>query len=178
MTGLPRLRHDLPARRTSLPGILAVFLIASAFTLTTPQAGGAEEAPKTDNADEVSPEVLPPRPVVETDPVVITTQRHAVPIDQVGAAVTVIQGEDLRRRPSRDVLQALREVPGVSVVQTGSRGGATSLFVRGGEADQNLVLIDGVQVNNGGGAYDFANLTTENIERIEIVRGPASGLYG
>lgn len=177
MTGLPRLRHDLRARRTSLPGILAVFLIASAFALTTPLAGGAEEAPET-VADEVSPEVLPSRPVVETDPVVITTQRHAVPIDQVGAAVTVIQGEDLRRRPSRDVLQALREVPGVSVVQTGSRGGATSLFVRGGEADQNLVLIDGVQVNNGGGAYDFANLTTENIERIEIVRGPASGLYG
>ena len=77
-----------------------------------------------------------------------------------------------------DVFQLLRTVPGLSVTQTGSRGGLTTVFPRGGNANFNLVLIDGVPVNDAGGAYDFSDLTTDNIERIEIIRGPQSALYG
>jgi len=72
----------------------------------------------------------------------------------------------------------LRIVPASVMVETGSFGGVSSLFVRGGQSDYVKVLVDGVPVNQAGGAYDFANLTTDNVDRIEIVRGPASVLYG
>jgi vitamin B12 transporter len=93
-------------------------------------------------------------------------------------AVTVISGDDLRARGITRVAEALREVPGVALVQSGSFGALTSLFLRGGESRYTKVLIDGVAVNAAGGSFDFSHLTTDNIERIEIVRGPASVLYG
>jgi vitamin B12 transporter len=92
--------------------------------------------------------------------------------------VTVIQGEELRARGVTRVLDALREVPGVAVVQSGSFGAVGSVFMRGGESDYVQVLVDGVKVNQPGGAFDFSGLTTEHVERIEVVRGPASALYG
>jgi vitamin B12 transporter len=69
-------------------------------------------------------------------------------------------------------------VPGLSLAQTGSYSGATSLFVRGGESKFTKVLVDGVPMNEAGGAFDFSSLTMDNLDRIEIVRGPASVLYG
>jgi vitamin B12 transporter len=96
----------------------------------------------------------------------------------VTASATVLQGDVLRARGVEYVLDALRDVPGAAVVQTGSFGGLTSLYLRGGNDNFVRVLIDGVPVNDPGGAFDFANLTTENVDRIEIVRGPASVLYG
>lgn len=114
-------------------------------------------------------------------PVVVTATRFAVPLDAVPYAVTVINGAALREQGIRTVTEALRTVPGANVVATGSYGSVTSLFVRGGESDHVKVLIDGVPQtgpNGPGGAYDFANLTTDNVERIEIVRGPVSTLYG
>jgi vitamin B12 transporter len=115
------------------------------------------------------------RPVVLKEVVVTATR---VPVPAVTAAATVLEGDELRGRGVEYVLDALREVPGATVVQTGSFGGITSLFLRGGNDNFVRVLIDGVPVNEPGGAFDFANLTTENVERIEIVRGPASVLYG
>ena len=92
--------------------------------------------------------------------------------------MTVLSGEQLRREGITTVLDALRLAPGMSVVQTGSYGGLTSLFIRGGESKFVKVLIDGVPVNDAGGAFDFSTLSTENLDRIEVVRGPASVLYG
>jgi vitamin B12 transporter len=92
--------------------------------------------------------------------------------------VTIIQGDDLRARGVRFVQDALREVPGAMVVQGGSYGGLGSLFLRGGESDYVKVLIDGAPVNQSGGAYNWANLTTDNVDRIEVLRGPGSVLYG
>ncbi|HXI35170.1 MAG TPA: TonB-dependent receptor [Gemmatimonadales bacterium] len=111
-------------------------------------------------------------------PVVVTATLVPAPSDAVPAAVTVISGDALRARGVRTVADALRFVPGASVVESGSFGSQTSLFLRGGESDYVKVLIDGVPQNLPGGSFDFANLTTADIDRIEIVRGPVSVLYG
>ncbi|HZK78566.1 MAG TPA: TonB-dependent receptor, partial [Gemmatimonadaceae bacterium] len=93
-------------------------------------------------------------------------------------AITVLSGEELRARGITRVSDALRSVPGASLVQNGANGSVTTLFLRGGESRYTKVLIDGVAVNAPGGFFDFSHLTTDNIERIEIVRGPASVTYG
>jgi vitamin B12 transporter len=112
------------------------------------------------------------------DPVVVTAER--VPTARVAspATTTVITREQLAQRGLRRVAEALRTVAGLEIVETGSIGGNTALFVRGGESDYVKVLVDGVPLNDPGGAIDLADLTTDNVERIEIVRGPVSVLYG
>ena len=108
----------------------------------------------------------------------VTATRIPVPRNAVPAAVTVITGAELRARGINFVSDALRGVPGAAVVQGGPQGSLTTLFLRGGEADYVKVLVDGVALNAPGGAFDFGELTTDNIERIEVVRGPVSVLYG
>ncbi|HVS59265.1 MAG TPA: TonB-dependent receptor [Gemmatimonadaceae bacterium] len=110
--------------------------------------------------------------------VVVSASKVPRPASTLTQAVTVLLGEDLRARGVTRVSDALREVPGAMLVQNGSYGAVTSLFLRGGESRYTKVLIDGVPVNASGGFFDFSHLTTDNIERIEIVRGPASVLYG
>ena len=112
------------------------------------------------------------------EPVVVSASTLPRRSDALSQAVTVLSGDDLRARGVTRVTDALREVPGAQLVQSGSFGSITSLFLRGGESRYTKVLIDGVAVNSAGGAFDFSHLTTDNIDRIEIVRGPASVLYG
>ncbi len=114
----------------------------------------------------------------ELEGLVVTATPTPRPIESVSSSVTVLDGADLRARGLTRVQDALREVPGVDVVQGGSYGAVTSLFVRGAESDHVLVLVDGVQVNQPGGAFDFSGLTLDDVERVEVVRGPASSLYG
>lgn len=109
---------------------------------------------------------------------VVTATRMPVPRAAVPSPVTVLTGSDLRARGIARVADALTVIPGVDVVETGSWGGRASLFVRGGESDYVQVLVDGVPVNATGGSVDLATLSVDDIERIEVVRGPASVLYG
>jgi vitamin B12 transporter len=121
---------------------------------------------------------LAPEEPVELGQVVVTATKTEVPLKTVAASVTVITKEEIEARQATEIPSLLREVPGLNVTQQGSRGSTTTIFPRGGESNFNMVLIDGVKVNDAGGFFDFGDLSTDNIERIEIIRGPHSALYG
>ncbi|MGI9403533.1 MAG: TonB-dependent receptor plug domain-containing protein [Hyphomicrobium sp.] len=102
-----------------------------------------------------------------------------VPINQLGASITVVTRKELQEQQIRYAADALRSLPGVEVTQSGGPGNLTQVRIRGAEANQTLVLIDGIEVNNPtDGAFDFSNLSAYDIERIEVIRGPMSGIYG
>jgi len=110
--------------------------------------------------------------------VVVTASRVPIATAAPIAMSTVLSGDDLRAQGITRVEDALRLVPGAQVVSSGPEGSQTSLFLRGGNSNYVRVLVDGVPVNEAGGAFDWASLTVSNIDRIEVVQGPASVLYG
>src|SRR5216110_3417465 len=115
----------------------------------------------------------------EVEQVVVSATRFDIPLDQSPASVSVIGSEDMEQKQIERVSDALREVPGLSVVQTGTAGQLTSVFMRGLPSQDMQVLLNGIPINQGlAGQFDFANLTTDDIDRIEVVRGPQSTLYG
>jgi vitamin B12 transporter len=111
-------------------------------------------------------------------PVVVTATIVPISAAASPATITVITGDEIRLRGATTLAGALQSVPGLVFAQNGSFGATTSLFLRGGETKYVKVLVDGVPMNDPGGAMDFSAITTDNVERIEIVRGPASVLYG
>ena len=113
-----------------------------------------------------------------SESIVVSAAQVEIPLSTASSSVTVITRDDLEKHQVESVADALRAVPGLSVVANGGRGALTSVFPRGGESDYSLVFVDGVQANTFGGGFDFAHLPVANIERIEIVRGPQSALYG
>jgi vitamin B12 transporter len=115
---------------------------------------------------------------VSLSTVVVTATKTPISRDALTQSVSVITGAELRARGIARVSDALQNVPGATSAQNGSFGSVSSMFLRGGESRYTKVLIDGVAVNQSGGFFDFSHLTTDNVERIEIVRGPASVLYG
>ncbi|HMC57447.1 MAG TPA: TonB-dependent receptor [Gemmatimonadaceae bacterium] len=118
------------------------------------------------------------RDTARVTPVIVTATRVPLSRAALPVAVTVVTGEELRARGIVRVSEAIENATSAYIAQSGSPGASTSLFLRGGESKYVKVLVDGVPANDPGGAYDFASLTTDNVERIEIVRGPASVLYG
>jgi vitamin B12 transporter len=115
---------------------------------------------------------------VRIDGLVVTATAVPVALSTLGAHVTLLDGDELRSEGVLRITDALRTVPGVVVVESGSPGSVASVFMRGGESDYVQVLVDGVQVNQPGGGFDFSGLTTAAVERVEIVRGPTSALHG
>ena len=112
-------------------------------------------------------------------PVVVTATKIEQPIADIGTTITVIEDPQIQEQKIERVENVLRQVPGVQVTQSGSPGAVTDVSIRGATASQTLVLVDGVEVNAGAtGSFDLANLTTDNLERIEILRGAGGSLYG
>ncbi|MGE5243441.1 MAG: TonB-dependent receptor [Betaproteobacteria bacterium] len=113
-----------------------------------------------------------------SESVVVSASQVDLPLSRAADSVTVVTGQDLAARQIETVADALRFVPGLAVTRTGGRGAITSLFPRGGESNYTLVLVDGIRANEFGGAFDLSHLSTADIDRIEIVRGPESALFG
>jgi vitamin B12 transporter len=117
----------------------------------------------------------------EVAPVVVTANRFATPTSEVGSSVSVITGEQLQNEQVPLVSDALRYLPSMNVTSSGGPGQLTSVFTRGADSDHTLVLIDGIQANDPTspeGAFDFSTLTTDDIDHIEVLRGPQSTLWG
>ncbi len=111
--------------------------------------------------------------------IVVTATRIAWPVDKTASFITVISRSDIERRHAENVGDLLRSVAGLNVVRSGSAGKASSIFLRGAASNHVLVMLDGVPLNDPTtGAFDFSELSCDNIERIEIVRGPHGILYG
>ncbi|MCF6158001.1 MAG: TonB-dependent receptor [wastewater metagenome] len=115
----------------------------------------------------------------ESELFVITPTRTKQLLKNTGSSVSIITEKDIKNSNEPLLLEVLRKVRGIEVARTGGIGGATSVFMRGASSAQTLVFIDGIQMNSPTtGAFNFANLTTDNIERVEILSGPQSTLYG
>ncbi len=145
------------------------WLLAAAFFSAAPFIGRAQDAASfaLQNSE------------AESQEIVVSATRIETPEEDSPATVDVIRSDDFEIKQTHRVADALREVPGVSVVQSGSPGSLTSVFTRGLRSEHTQVLLDGIPVNQGlQGAFNFGDLTTDNIDRIEIVRGPQSTIYG
>lgn len=113
--------------------------------------------------------------------VIVTANRAEMPVERVGLSVSVIGADDLARLQVPGVTEALRSVPGVAATRSGGIGTISSVFVRGASSGHTVALIDGVKINDPAsteGGFDFGRLMTGAVERIEIVRGPQSVLWG
>jgi len=120
-------------------------------------------------------------PTILLPTIVVSATGVPTPIAQVASSVTIITAEQIEREQRRTVPDAIRDVPGLNVVQAGGPGGQTSVFIRGTNSNQVKVLIDGIDVSdpsNANRSFDLGQLLTADIERIEVLRGPQSGLYG
>lgn len=115
------------------------------------------------------------------DPIVVTPTGRPEPATEAGSAVTVISGEEIRRSREYQTIDVLRRVPGLTATQSGGFGSESVVRLRGAESGQVQVLLDGVELNDpssAAGDFNFAGLLTTGIERIEVLRGPQSALYG
>jgi vitamin B12 transporter len=117
----------------------------------------------------------------ELENLVVTATRIPTPELDVASSITVITADDIDARQVRTLPDLLKEVPGLNLVQTGGPGGQTSVFMRGTNSNHTKVLVDGIDLgdpSNPGGAFDLGTFLTQDIQTVEILRGPQSGLYG
>ena len=121
-------------------------------------------------------------PIDTLDPLVITATASPTTLSQTPAAVTIINREQIAQQQANRLSTILQQVPGIFVDEMGGRGGISSVYLRGGDPNFTIIMIDGIPINDPsnqrGGSVNLSTLTPERIERIEIVRGPASVVYG
>jgi vitamin B12 transporter len=158
---------------------------AGAFAMDEPACAGCRVVASLTGFESVALAVSPGLPVTIVLPleavrehVIVTATRTETPAIQAGTTATVVTAEDLANRQALAVADVLRSVPAFTVVGTGGLGTVTSVFIRGGESNYTKVLLDGIPLNDPGGYFNFGSLTTDHIDRLEVVRGPQSALFG
>jgi outer membrane receptor protein involved in Fe transport len=97
---------------------------------------------------------------------------------EIASSVSVVSAQEIDDRGAQAAVDVLRGLPGIEINQSGGRGTVTSAFIRGGNSNYNLVMINGIQLNDFGGGFDLAPLPAEGVEQVEVIRGPESALYG
>lgn len=145
-------------------------LMGAAFLLAAPFIGHAQDAARSTLATAEA----------ESDGIVVSATLIETPVNEIGSTVTVITEKEIERDQKRTLPDVLRTVPGLNIVQTGGPGGKTSVFIRGSNSNHTKVLIDGIDVNDPSqdGVFDFGQVLTSDIQRVEVLRGPQSSLYG
>ena len=167
-------------RVSSHAAAAAIWLVGTILVCAPPAAAAppqeAARRQRQADRDQVQP---PPQPPALHEKVTVTATRLPESAALVGSAVTVLTGEELRASGAQWLMQVLEGVAGVTVARTGGPGAATTAFLRGANSNHTLVLVDGVKVDSPTtGAFDLSSLPVSQIERIEILRGPQSVLYG
>jgi len=156
--------------------ILVLLQAGAGLEYCVAQADAPPSGPGSSTSSTTSPSPFPKQDVV------VTVSGQAIPIAASASSVTVISEQQIRESGTQNVSDILRQVPFLHMQRAGGEGGLTTIYIRGQKENLVMVMIDGVPVNDItntlGGSFDFSTLSTDNIERIEIVRGPMSALYG
>ena len=178
--------RSLMGETVILQGLTLAMLLAVAADLGGQEPGTSADAQADPSLVEIPetvvpwrPEPFPANPI--TDETLVTPSRNVTSTAANATSVTVITEEQIQRSGQTSVLEVLRGTPGLDVIQAGGVGRQTSVFLRGANSEHTKVLLDGIPLNDPSGpnrGFDFSTLSVDNIERIEVVRGPQSLFHG
>ena len=155
-----------------------VYLDAGRYTIVASAPGLVSDAQSIDLTGTPATVEIKLRLSALNETLIVSASQIDQPLSRTPDSVTVIPGREIEAKQQFTLASAMRSVPGVTLQQNGGPGTVTSLFTRGGESDYTLVLVDGIRANSFGGGLDLSQVPLQDVERIEVLRGSQSALYG